>query len=103
MSHAPGTTVRKDPDASLVYTMDWSDWLVGDAEIDTSDWSITAPAGESVSVLTLDSEDDDGTSASVRLIGGTAGKTYKVTNRITTNETPAQTDDRSFMVAIRHQ
>lgn len=36
----------------------------------------------------------------VRLLGGTEGASYEVTNNIVTDETPAQHKDRFFLVAI---
>lgn len=36
----------------------------------------------------------------LRLIGGTAGHTWDVTNRITTNEIPAQIKERSFRLLV---
>lgn len=106
MSLRPGSTVIKDPGASLLYTMDWSDWLVGGAQIASSAWAITYPTGETVATvgtLAMSDEDEDTTTAELILSDGTLGKTYRVTNTITTNETPAQTDERSFFVKIQQQ
>lgn len=99
MSVSPGYTYRKDPNELLVREMDWSDFL-GSAEIASSVWTITG----SDAVLT---QDNDSTVAGnqqtrVRLKVGTLGVTYQVSNRIVTNETPAQTVERSFFVAVRN-
>ena len=107
MSIRPGTTVTKDPGASLIYTFDWSDWLVGAATIATSTFtisggdSVAAPAG----TLTKDNPSivSGSLSTQIRLIGGTVGKTYILTNTVITNESPTQTDERSILVAIRNQ
>jgi hypothetical protein len=40
-------------------------------------------------------------STQFRLTDGTAGRKYKVTNRIVTNEDPAQTLDAAFYVLIQ--
>jgi hypothetical protein len=101
MSITPGSSVAKDPDASKVYTFDWTLWLIGAALIYSSAWEITGPD----SALTKDTETImAGTKkTSVRLIGGTKGKTYTLRNRIVTNETPTQTDDKSIRVVIRQE
>lgn len=95
MSIRPGATVTKDPDANLVYTWDWSSWLVSPAQISSAVFVIDDnPDG----ALTLSNDSNTTTTAQVRINGGTAGKTYKVRCRIVTNESPAQTDDRSIYV-----
>jgi len=92
-----GTTVHKDPAAEVFYGMDWSAWLTG-AGIATSEWMITGPDA----TLTFDSESvvSGGASTQLRLLGGTAGTLYTVTNRITTDEAIPQIDDRSFFVRV---
>jgi hypothetical protein len=93
-------TMTKDPDAVLVYTWDWSAWLVGAATIATSTFAIdSAPDA----ALTLDQATiiTGDTSTRVRISGGTAGKTYTVRNRVVTNEVPTQTDDRSVYIRVR--
>lgn len=92
----PGHTFTKDPNEILVYGMDWTDWLNTGAGISTSTWVITGDDA----VLTKDEAAVSGAEASVRLTAGTEGVTYKVENRIVTDETPAQTGERSFNVTI---
>lgn len=87
----PGHTFDHDPDELLVYGMDWSDWLNTGAGIQTSTWTVATG-------LTRDNDAVSGDVASIRLSAPTAGTTYKVTNRIVTDETPAQTAERSFYV-----
>ncbi len=82
--------LNKDPDAVLPYKIDWSAWLAG-ATISTSSWIV--PSG-----LAKDSDSFTSTIATVVLSGGTAGETYRVTNRITTND--GRTDDRSISLRV---
>jgi hypothetical protein len=93
-------TMTKDPDAVLVYTWDWSAWLVGAATITTSTFAIDSNPDNA---LTLDQDAivSGSTSTRVRISGGTAGKTYVVRNRVVTNESPTQTDDRSVRIRVR--
>ncbi len=96
---AEGPWIVKDPDAVLNYAVDWgvplSNWLNG-ASIASVAW--TVPAG-----LALAGQSETATVATVVLSGGTAGEVYTVTCRITTNGTPALTDDRSFRVVVRER
>ena len=39
----------------------------------------------------------------VRLLGGTVGELYTLTNRIVTTGSPAQTDDRSVQIWIENR
>lgn len=96
-----GTVSAKDPSAVLVYEVDWDRELATGAQIATSTWSIAGPDD----VLTSDQPAiaSDGRSTTVRLSAGTVNKRYCVTNHIVTNETPAQTDERSFYVPIRQR
>ena len=97
MSVEPGALLDKDPNATLNYVMDWTLWLGASATIDVSEWFVAGDA-------TLLIDDDEIVTGSLTtqafLSGGTAGRFVTVTNRITTNETPARTDDRSFTLRI---
>lgn len=101
MSFKPGQTVKKDPGAELVYEFDWTEWLSSSAQIQTSTFSIGG-TDENPVTLTKDNESivTGGKKTRVRLIGGALRQVYTLTNRIVTNETPAQTDDRSIRVEI---
>lgn len=99
----PGKLLEKDPSASKLYQFDWSAWL-GDAQI----------ADKAVSVVADDFGDSDGVltatdvtlaagnqKVDVTVSGGTVGLIYRVVCRITTNESPAQTDERSITIRVR--
>lgn len=96
----PGGTIQKDPSAERFVSFDWSADL-GDATIATSTFAITGPD----SALTKDNPSilSPATSTTVRLLGGTNGKTYCLTNQIVTNESPTQTDERSVFIRIAEQ
>ena len=85
----------KDPNSVLKYTHDWSDWLTGSEAIDTSVWSVS-PSG-----LTIDSDSETTTTATVLLSAGNVGEVYLVTNRIVTDE--PQTCDRSITVRVEER
>lgn len=103
----PGHTFDFDPDAKLLYGIDWSAWLATGAGIAVSDWAIEALDDADAAALTFDNAAVDGSIATLRLLeSGTplvAGARYKITNHVTTNETPAQEDDRSFKIRVKER
>jgi hypothetical protein len=86
------TTFLKDPDAVLDYSIEWSKWLAGD-QIQTSTWSVSDP------VIEATNDSNTATRTTVWLLGGRAGQSYTVTNRITT--LGGRTDARSFLVQVQ--
>ena len=87
-------TYYKDPDATLDYGFDWSEWLASGETISSSSWTI--PTG-----LTEESSGFSGGIASVWLSGGTAGTNYEITNKITTSA--GRTDERSHVIKVRER
>jgi hypothetical protein len=92
--------VRKDPDARKDYQLDWGTSYLQDGEtIASSVWAIDAPPD---AILTIGTGDyvptNTTTTATVWLVGGTAGKTYLVRNRITTSL--GRIDDESLRVFV---
>jgi hypothetical protein len=85
----------KDPDAEVTYGIDWSSYL-GERTLLTSDW--IAEAGLVVEASSI----GDGTRTSVKISGGVANQSYKLTNRITfSGENGAETDDRTLIIPVR--
>lgn len=80
----------KDPDAILDYRVDWAVWLAGDT-IATSTWS--ADTG-----ITIDSDTNTTTIATVWISGGVAGEQYQVTNHIIT--AMGREDDRTIRIRV---
>lgn len=90
----PTLVPAKDPDATIKYGMDWSEYL-GTEQILSSIW--ISDGG-----LVIESSSYDTSSTAVLLSGGTAGVQYTVTNRITYTGTGGnETDDRSIIVPVR--
>lgn len=84
--------IYKDPDATLDYSWDWSDWLTDDETITTA--SVTVPDGLTLGVVSQLSG-----VVTAWISGGTAGTEYEVVCRITTNE--ARIDDRTILLTCR--
>ena len=84
----------KDPNAVLDYGFDWSDWLQTGETIVTSTWinpdAITVVTSANLAESTV-----------IWVSAGTAGKSYRLTNRIVTNNSPARTDDRTLLIEVQ--
>ncbi len=91
--HSSGWYAPDKSAASVLdYTIDWSLWLATDT-ISASTW--TAETGITVSAIGYTD-----TTATVWLSGGTAGTTYRVTNRITT--AGGRITELSFFIRVRN-
>lgn len=99
-----GQTVRQDPEDKRVYWLDWDEDNLGEEVELTGAGTITIePDGDATSpVLAHDSLAlrDDHRSVNVRIYGGSLGARYRVSHKITTNESPAQTKEKSFFVVV---
>jgi len=84
-------TFVKDAHALLDFSVDWSDWLADGETVSTSEW--TVPDG-----LTEGAVSSAAGVETVWLSGGTAGSTYRVSNRVSTSE--SRVDERSFFVRV---
>lgn len=69
----------KDPDDILDYQVNWAARLLSGEAITGSTWVV--PAG-----ITQDDDEFTDTTATIWLSGGTAGTTYNVVSRITTDQ-----------------
>lgn len=102
-----GALVTKDPADIKVYQCDWDTHnLAVGATITTSTWTITAVSPSIVdAALTKDNESvlTGDRKTQLRLTAGTLGQIYEIANKVVTNETPAQTKERSFRVLIENK
>jgi hypothetical protein len=84
----------KDPNAVLDYSFNWSDWLTDGELISTSTWI-------NPDSITINTSTNTTTTTVVWLSGGTSGKSYRLTNRIVTNSSPARTEDRTLLIEVQ--
>lgn len=100
MSNAPDTVLTQDVNDKLSYVFDWTDWL-GTASISANAFTISGGDG----TLTKDNEAivTGNKKTTLRLSAGTLNKKYRITNKITTGESPAQEKERSFYLKIANQ
>jgi hypothetical protein len=94
-----GAYIQKDPQATLDYSVDWSDWLVGADTISTSTWVIQTYTGDTAPIVNTAQSVANGI-ATIYVRGGTEGKIYRITNRITTGS--GLTDERYFRLVIKN-
>lgn len=92
-----GSYIAKDPGAYLTYTINWSDWLPGGDNLDTSTFTTSTVSGDAAP-LTIAASTIIGSNAVVEISGGTAGEIYTITNTITT--TNGEIDKRRFRIKV---
>lgn len=100
--------ILKDPDAIVDYSFDWNDGYLDTTTsppetISTSTWSIDpAPSSPALSTeLSESSSSKTTTTATIFLTGGTAGKVYRVTNKVVTSG--GRTDERTMTIRVEER
>jgi len=88
---------KKDPDATLDYQINWSDWLDTDT-ISASSWIVPTGLTEGTGALAGSFTD---TVTTVWLSSGVVATVYSVVNRITT--TAGRIDDRTIKITIKEK
>jgi len=84
----------KDPDATLDFAFDWSEWLATNETIST--YTLTASTGITLETEGAFAQSESGGIVTVWLSGGTAGDWYTVACKITTNA--GRTDERTMNI-----
>jgi hypothetical protein len=87
-------TFIKDPNATLDYRIDWSEWLTDDDQILSSIWNVDIGITEHNAIFT-------DTSTKIWLTGGINLKAYNATNRIVT--ACGRTDDRTIKIICKEK
>ena len=95
----------KDPDTTVSWTVDWSEWLNGDT-ISASTWSVTAnesPVALTVSASSIAADTSVSPNvsnqwATVTVTGGTEGVVYTLTNEVTDNNSFTENNSISIRV-----
>jgi hypothetical protein len=95
-----GSWIEKDPEAELIYSMDWSQWLATGDGINTVDYALQVRANDPDPLLKLSQgKTANDTVTFVELGGGQIGKTYTVTATIVTQD--GSKDRRSFRIKVQ--
>lgn len=86
----------KDPDAVLDYTIDWgADYLASDELLAASEWSVIP---DEQGGITVEGNDFDASTSTVKAGGGIAGRIYRLVNRVTT--AAGRIDERSIVLRV---
>lgn len=95
----------KDPDANLVYGINWTDYLVSGDSISSADVTIETITGDSSALAFPTDEATDvsiaGKQVNIRLSAGTVGNEYNVDCKIVT--TLGDTDSRRFRIIVQRK
>jgi hypothetical protein len=86
----------KDPDETLDFKIDWSDWLT---ESPSDNDTITSSSWIVPSGITEVDTSNDTTSATIWISGGTDNTDYEITNRVVT--AGGRTADCEIMIRVR--
>jgi len=94
-----GFWIEKDPQAKLVYTLDWSEWLLTNDTIASVQYSVTN-TGDAQNDLTIVSSGSQlGYTTFVELSKGVDKEIYTVTAKVTTAD--GLIDRRSFRIKVK--
>ncbi len=101
MSLQPGGLITKDPSSTRNGQFNWTAWFE-DAGAAIATPTVTV-AGPDASLVVSGVAVSNSQKVIYQVTGGTVGVRYTVTCRIVTNESPAQTDERSFTVLMENE
>lgn len=99
-----GGLETQDPNDQRVYVFDWDVKNLG-ASVQLTGagtFTMSVVTGDNTTPLTKDQESllTGNRKTQVRLAGGTLGTLYKIDNQVVTNESPAQTKNRHFLLKV---
>lgn len=90
--------IEKDPEAQLIYTLDWTDWLNSNDSIADAEFTVNARVNDPQPLVKISSGVSGGNKTYIELSSGQLNKSYLVTIKITTAD--GSVDARSFRVKI---
>lgn len=96
-----GIYILKDPQAQLVYTFDWSEWLPTGDSITSVNYTLQVRANDPDPLVREDQGIQSGTKTYVEISGGGVGKIYTVTAEIDTAN--GSTDRRNFRIKVENR
>lgn len=96
-----GAWIAKDPEARLVYSMDWSEWLAQGQTVTAVDYTHNSRANDPDPLIIHSEGVQSGTVTYAEIAGGSVGKTYTVTADITTDD--GARDRRAFKILVQNR
>lgn len=95
-----GHWIEKDPQAQLIYSMDWSDWLLSNDQIASVVYTVS-PSAAANDIEIVDSGTQLGYLTYVELKDGVHAETYTVAAKVTTVD--GRIDTRRFRVKCKNR
>jgi len=96
-----GVWIKKDPEASLMYSMNWAEWLPQGDTVASVSYSLQVRANDPQPLIKGEEGVQSDVITFVELSGGQAGKIYTVTAQVTTVD--GLVDRRSFRVKVENR
>lgn len=96
-----GTWIPKDPEAKLVYSMDWSEWLTTGQTITAVNYTENSRVNDTAPLVIESEGVQAGTVTYAEISGGAVNKIYTVTAQITTDD--GSIDRRNFRIKIENR
>lgn len=97
-----GSWIAKDPNAQLIYSMDWTDWMPSGDTLTSATYSLQVRANDPAPLVRESQGYNAGTHLTyVELSGGQVGKVYTITVAITT--TNGLEDRRNFRIRVENR
>ena len=96
-----GSWIPKDPEAKLVYSMDWSEWLSVGQTIAAVNYTENSRSNDTAPLVIESEGVQGGLVTYAEISGGAVGKIYTVTAEITTDD--GAIDRRSFRIKIENR
>lgn len=93
-----GLEIDKDPEASLTYTFDWSEWVESGDTVATVEYDVAARRNDPTPPTLEGSGVSGDYKTFVTLSGGQTNKTYIVTAKVTTSD--GLIDRRNFRLNV---
>lgn len=96
-----GAWIPKDPEAQLVYSMNWVEWLSTGQTIVSVNYTENSRINDTAPLVIESEGVQAGTVTYAEISGGAVGKIYTVTAEITTDD--GAIDRRSFRIKIENR
>ena len=97
-----GSWIAKDPQAQLIYSMDWTEWLADGDTLASVTYALQVRANDPYPLVKESEGFEVGANITyVELSGGNVGKVYTITASITT--ALGSTDRRSFKIKVENR
>lgn len=100
MRDVQGVYIEKDPEAELIYTLDWTDWLQTNDTIVSVTYAVT-PTAAAQDIDIMESGVNIDVYTYVKLNKGIVNEVYTVTAEVTTDN--GLVDRRSFRVKVKNR